>query len=482
MRRRSVLRAVGSGFAIGSVGVAGAHPTATSDGTPPEETPASQPLGTVSIEDVREAVVDEAGQRAYVATVDGFAVVDVADPSDMAVLARESIFADHEDGPLTGIWDLHPEGDRLLVAGPAYGSPSLRGFGCFDVSDPTEPELIAAHETDFYTHNCILRDGIGYFTGSGLDGSPLVILDVENGETLAQWSIHEVDERWAELPFGMVNLHDVWVDDGLAYLAYWDAGTWCLDVSDPTNPTLVSRVRGRPLDELLAIENRSRERTEPPGNDHFVTVGESGDLLGIGTESWTVDRRPPGGPGGIEFYDVSDPSDPERLSEIVPPPTPDPSRGGVWTTSHNFELTAGRCYASWYQGGVTVHDVSDPTDPTERYHWRDADRGKFWTAQLVAPGEQFLGASIGAYGSNTDSDGSSLESGLFAFPDPTVSTSSATQSSEPSSSPRPAADESDGPATDGEETPVSGSGDGLGVGAGLLGLGLGAWVRDHWSE
>ena len=40
----------------------------------------------------------------------------------------------------------------------------------------------------------------------------------------------------------------------------------------------------------------------------------------------------------------------------------------------------------------------------------------------------------------------------------------------------------DGPATDGEETPVSGSGDGLGVGAGLLGLGLGAWLRRHRSE
>ena len=118
-----------------------------------------------------------------------------------------------------------------------------------------------------------------------------------------------------------------------------------------------------------------------------------------------------------------------------------------------------------------------PTEPTERYHWRDAGRGKFWTAQLVAPGEHFLGASIGAYGSNTDTDDSSLESGLFAFPDPAVSTPSPTQSSEPSSSARPAADEGDGPATDGEETPVSGSGDGLGLGAGLLGLGLGAWYR-----
>lgn len=479
MRRRSFLRAVGCGLALASVGVAGAHPTATSDGTPPAETPASQPLGTVSIDDTRETVVGDG--VAYVATVDGFAAVDVADPTDMSVLAREQILADRETGPLSTVWDLHLDGDRLLVAGPANGGRSLRGFGYFDVSDPAAPERIAEHETDFYSHNCFLRDGIGYFTGGGIEGSPLVIVDAESGEELARWSVREADERWAELPFGMVNLHDVWVDGGLAYLAYWDAGTWCLDVSDPTDPTLVSRVRGRPLDELLAIEDQRRERTEPPGNDHFVTVGDSGDLLGIGTESWAAGADSTGGPGGIDFYDVSDPSDPAPLGRIDPPPTPDPGRGGVWTTAHNFELTGERCYASWYQGGVSVHDVSDPTEPVERYRWRDADRGKFWTAQLVTPGGYFLGASIGAFASNTDAEESSLASGLFAFPDPEGATPSPTLSPTETTAATPTDDA--GATTDGGATPTNGDGAGFGVGAGLAGvLGLGAWYRQRRSE
>ena len=477
MRRRSVLRAVGSGLALGSAGVATGHPTPNGDGTPPSETAATDPLGTVPVENTREMVLNDDGTVAYVATVDGFTVVDVSDPEAMTVLASTPVLPDHEDGPLGGIWDLHCDGDRLLVAGPANGGGSLWGYGYFDVSDPASPEQLAGHETDFYVHNCFLRDGVGYFSGNGLEGSPLVILDVETGDELARWRVRDADERYADLPFGMVNLHDVWVAGEYAYLAYWDAGTWCLDVSEPADPALVSRIRGRPVEELLAVEDTRREATEPPGNDHFVTVDESGDLLGVGTESWAVDQRPPGGPGGIECYDVSDPSAPELLGEILPPSTPDPTRGGVWTTSHNFELTNDRCYASWYQGGVTVHDLTDPAEPRELFHWREADRGKFWTARLVSPGEYFLGASIGAFGSNTDPEDSSLESGLFAFPDP----SGSTPSTEPSSSPT-ATDGDGSTTTGGEPTPTNGTGAGAGLGAGLLGLAVGAWLRRRRSE
>ena len=480
MRRRALLRTLGSGLALGSAGLASGHPTATGNGTPPPESAATDPLGSVSVEDTREAVLSDDGTTAFVATVDGFAVVDVSDPTAMTVLARQRVLADHEDGPLGGIWDLHCDGDRLLVAGPANGSGSLWGYGYFDVSDPASPEQLAGRETDFYVHNCFLRDGVGYFSGNGLEGSPLVILDVETGDELARWRVRDADERYADLPFGMVNLHDVWVAGDYAYLAYWDAGTWCLDVSDPADPVLVSRVRGRPVDELLAVEDTRREATEPPGNDHFVTVDESGDLLGVGTESWAADQRPPGGPGGIECYDVSDPSAPELLGEILPPSTPDPTRGGVWTTSHNFELTNDRCYASWYQGGVTVHDLTDPAEPRELFHWREADRGKFWTARLVSPGEYFLGASIGAFGSNTDADESPLESGLFAFPDPTGSIPSSTES--PSSTTASATDGDDSTATGGEPTPTNGTGAGAGLGAGLLGLAVGAWLRRRRSE
>jgi hypothetical protein len=479
MRRRAVLRAVGSGVALTSVGVAGAHPTPTGSetettgATPTPATRDSEPLATLAIERAREAVVGNDGATAYVATVDGFAVADISDPTAPTLLAETQVLADDEDGPLTGIWDLHVDGDRLLVVGPANRGPSLRGFGYFDVSDPTAPEAIATHETDFYIHNCVLVDGVGYLTGSGARGSPLVIVDPESGDELARWALRDHDERWEDVPRALISLHDVWVHDDSAYLAYWDTGTWILDISDPAAPTLVSRVRGRSIETLESIEKPGKERLELPGNDHFVTVDESGDLLGVGSEAWATDTDAENGPGGIEFYDVSDPTAPEQLGRIDPPTTPDATYGGTWTTAHNFELVDGRCYAAWYRGGVTVHDVSDPTDPVELYRWRDDSRGKFWTAQLAAPGSAFVASSIGAYPKNEDNaDSEPPLSGLFTFPDPVVSTPTPTETTgEPPT-------DGDSNAMDSGQT-STGTGDG-GLSVGVLGaLGLGRLYRRY---
>jgi hypothetical protein len=51
-----------------------------------------------------------------------------------------------------------------------------------------------------------------------------------------------------------------------------------------------------------------------------VTVNDDGSLLGLGMEAWDVDATDrDGGPGGIELWDVSEPGEPIKLSEIHPP-------------------------------------------------------------------------------------------------------------------------------------------------------------------
>lgn len=40
--------------------------------------------------------------------------------------------------------------------------------------------------------------------------------------------------------------HDVYVQDGLAYNAFWDAGVVVLDVSDPTSPEFVTQLGSAP--------------------------------------------------------------------------------------------------------------------------------------------------------------------------------------------------------------------------------------------
>ncbi len=425
MRRRRFLATLAGG-AAGTAGVgvrararsaASAHPSdADADGgsaataTPATPTPTdtTTPLARLGIEGAREAVV--AGDTVHVATLDGFATVDASDPTDPTLLSRRApVLEDAEDGPLGGIQDCSVDGDRLLIAGPANFHTDLAAAVLFDVSDPANPERVGVHRTTYPIHNCYLADGVGYLTGNGAAGNPLVTIDPAAGDELGRWTLLDRDERWTTVPGNLRALHDVQVRGDRAYLAHWDAGTWILDVSDPGTPTVVSRVRGRSAAELADVpdDETGVEGVETPGNDHFVTVNPAGDLLGVGIEAWDADGDGEGAPGGIELYDLGDETDPERVGRLDPPPTSDPARSGVWTTAHNFAFRDGRCYAAWYQGGVTVHDVSDPARPREVAAWRDTDRTRFWTA---VPGDGWFAAA------SMPMD--EAEAGLYLFPGP----------------------------------------------------------------
>ena len=484
MRRRDVLRAAGGTFALGTVG------------TVPSAANASQesygPLGSISIDGATEAVVGDEGSVAYVAATTGFATVDISTPSEPEILAEQrDILADRETGPLSTIHDVKVEGDRLVVAGPANAKQdALSGFALYDVSDPASPELLAFHETDYPLHNCFVRDGIVYLTANDTDRNPLVMVDVsgDEPEEVGRWSILDHDEAWGEVDWFLRVLHDVWVQDGIAYLAQWDAGTWIVDVSDPANPEFVSNIRADRREALAQLDEQeaiNTEAIEPPGNDHYTQVSEDGTLLAIGMESW--DRgstEDVGGPSGIELWDISDPGSPERRSRIEPPPTLEPTIGGVWTTSHNFELAGDRLYSAWYQGGVKIFDVSDPANPEELIWWRDPEQAAFWTARLAIPS---TGEDDGFFVASSYGVSNGIEEGLFTFPDragqqadpPSLTDTeeagaTANGTGTPTGTPVGAARPGE-TATDTATTTASDGQPGFGFAVGLAGLAGGAW-------
>ena len=80
---------------------------------------------------------------------------------------------------------------------------------------------------------------------------------------------------------------------------------------------------------------------------------------------------------------------------------------GVWTTTHNFDIRGDRLFSSWYQGGVKIYDISDPTDPEQLVWWRKPEETAFWTAKRATDGV-FIASSMGR---NNDGKG-----GLYTFP------------------------------------------------------------------
>ncbi|UPV72744.1 hypothetical protein M0R89_09300 [Halorussus limi] len=408
MHRREFLRGVSGSVALASAGVGAGMAAETTTAHPGPY----RPLGSVSIANAKEAVPDRSGKFAYVATMDGFAVVDVQIPSDPTVVAeRAGLLADRETGPLRMIQDVKVEGDRLVAAGPANPMQGdvLQGFALFDVSDPANPTQVAFHETQFPIHNCFVRDGIVYLTGNQGETNALVMVDVsgDSPEEVGRWSPADRRPGWNEVPTSVWTIHDVWVQKGRAYLSHWDAGTYLVDVSDPASPSFVARIGGRPLDELQSIPSDS-VRTEVlrlPGNAHYAMASDDGNLLGVNKEAWQASER--GGPGGLELWDISDETRPTKLATIDAPASPDPSIGGTWTTSHNFDIVGDRLFTSWYQGGVKIHDISDPANPEQLAWWRMPDETSFWTAKRATDGF-FVASSMGRR--------SNGKGGLYTFP------------------------------------------------------------------
>ena len=398
MRRREALSLFG-GAALLSGRVAG-HPTPPEDdpdGTPPMRTDTGYgPLSRIPVEGATDAVVSDDGTTAYVAATTGYAIVDVSDPDDPSLLAeRREPLADREAGPLTGIYDVKLSGDTLLVVGPANpGQSELAGALFVDVSDPAAPEHESFYETSYPVHNAYFDGDRAFLTANDDAQRALEIVDTAGEPTLAGlWSIRDPDGEWGEIPPFPRTLHDVYVQDGIAYLAHWDAGTWLVDVSDPSEPSVLSHI-GRPPEQVAAdYDDGADGYSSLPGNSHYAAVDEAGDLLAVGAEAWATEDHPDGGPGGIDLYDVSDPTDPQHRATIDPPPTPDATREGVWTTAHNFEFRSGVFYSSWYRGGVKRHDVSDPANPRELTWWADRPHAEFWTARVAVPGSTFVASS-----------------------------------------------------------------------------------------
>ncbi|NIB98434.1 PGF-CTERM sorting domain-containing protein [Halobacterium sp. R2-5] len=404
MRRRDVLR---SAAAAAALPLASTTVSASSQSS-------FEPLGVLELSGTKEVVTDDAGETAFVATTDGVATVDIADPANPELLARVApLLDDREGGPMQQVFDVKLDGDTLIAVGPANPTrtEAVQGVVVFDVSDPANPEQTRFYETAYPIHNAYLEDGVAYLTANDGARNPVVLVDVSGGsaEELSRWSNVDHDDRWRDVYPYVRTAHDVYVHEDVLYVAYWDAGTWLADVSDPQNPEYVNHFGHYSVEDLLELDSgeAGAEGLAVPGNSHYVAVNEDASVLASGAEAWDVDTsNADPEQGGIDLWDVSDPQNPEKLSFIAPPPTPDGTRDGTWTTSHNFEFRNGRLYTSWYQGGVKVHDVSDPANPEELAWWRQPEEARFWTARYATE-DAFVAGNMG---------GQTYDAGVYTFP------------------------------------------------------------------
>jgi hypothetical protein len=147
-------------------------------------------------------------------------IVDVSDPTAPVEVARYT--------PPEGIvHDQTVVGDRAYVA-------YWRGFAVLDVSQPSEPVVLAEHSEPAMgaVHNAWpTEDGRHLLVSSELPGGAMYVFDIEDLDAIEQVALFE--------PFPTDTIHNIIVQGSYAFVSWYRQGLVVVDIADPTRPEVV---------------------------------------------------------------------------------------------------------------------------------------------------------------------------------------------------------------------------------------------------
>jgi hypothetical protein len=226
---------------------------------------------------------------------------------------------------------IHPN-NRVAVITREGASSRRNGIVLLDLSEPAHPTILSEY-TETVTggvHNVWIRgdENLVYACHNGTSDLHIIdIADPHNPREVGRWGL--------DRPFK--TLHDVIVQDGYAYLSYWDDGVVMLDVGagshggTPTRPTFVSQF------------------AYPVGNTHVAW--RHGRYLFVGDEIFPEGWDPAAPIDARGYVHVLDMHDPERPREVARYEVPEAG-------AHNLWAEGDRLYVGYYQAGLRVVDIS----------------------------------------------------------------------------------------------------------------------------
>lgn len=280
---------------------------------------------------------------AYVARyVDGLRIIDVSDATTPVELGHAPV-ALPDDGEIYN--DVKLVGDHALMAS------SERGVVVIDVSQPGSPIErttfgVQPDGADHVNVHTLFVEGTRAYLAN-TTGVWLEVWDVADATApvyLGAFQHPEVETNPAAY------LHDLYVEDQVAYLNYWDLGFVVVDAADPANMVEIGRYDDYP------------RRTS---HSSWVTTVGAQRIAVVGDEDW-----------GAHLH-VVDLATMERIGELSLRPE---------VSIHNIMAFGDRAYIAWYQDGLRIVDLSDPTLPAVEAWFNTWNGG---------PGNNFFEGAIG---------------------------------------------------------------------------------------
>jgi hypothetical protein len=290
---------------------------------------------------------------AYVARYnDGLRIADVSDPAHPVARGRAPTTTPSE------IWNdvkLVTAGDRRY----ALMASNERGVVVVDVTNPDapttatvfpDPARYQAVEVNVHTLAVETRDGHVYAHLANVTTSGLETWDVTE-PTQPVFVSEYIDPAVATNP--EVFVHDLSVEDGVVYLCYWAGGLVVVDTK-PAVPVV-----------LGAYDDYTRRTT----HSVWTTTAGGRKIAVIGDEDYGAHLR-------VIDVDPLSATFMTKLGEL-------PLREHI--SVHNIMAFGDTAYVAWYQDGVRLVDLSDPTAPTFSGHFNTWD----------GPGDSFFEGAVG---------------------------------------------------------------------------------------
>jgi hypothetical protein len=310
-------------------------------------------VGRAAFTDLQAAEQWIFGDYAYLSSLDDeLRVYDISDPAN-----PKQVHTLEVDARIINDVSVGPSG-RVGVMTREGASNRKNGIVFLDTEDPSKPRVLSefTETVSGGVHSAFIDDHYVYLTDDATGSMRIIdFRDPLGPRQVARWEVPNPEARTIEPagedrePFSAGRyLHDVYVKDGLAYLAYWRDGLVILDVGagmaggSPEKPELVSQLRFN-YHELYGDDWLAGAHAVFRYKN-YVYVGDE-----VFPARWNLaskDRIPVR--GAVWVVNVSDIAKPTKVAEYIV------AEGGA----HNIWVEDDILYMGYYSGGGRVLDVS----------------------------------------------------------------------------------------------------------------------------
>ena len=258
---------------------------------------------------------------------------DVTDPGNMVVIDMVQVDARTVNDVKVS------EDGRVAVISREGASNRRNGIVILDVSDPQAGVKILSRFDDQLTggvHNIFVYDNHVYALSAGRRYDIINIEDPSNPHRVGRF----------ELDTPAHGIHDVWVQDGIAYSSNWTDGVVAVDVGgggkggSPRSPVMLGSYAYPSGWNHAAYPYRSKSTGK-----FYVFAGDEAGRRG-GTPEY--DGEPERFDGWIHIIEWDDWGTPREVARYQVPEA----------GSHNLWVEDDILYIAYYQGGLRVVDVS----------------------------------------------------------------------------------------------------------------------------